>query len=267
MEFFNNIATYIEGNNHWVLTDANGQTVKVGTLLKSERDEQQGKRFEIRGGTPPHKPSSTGKVYGKWVAIEGHPDVVLGADAEYYPQVFNLSWVEHNADLVEKIELPAQKTDEPSGQLIGVILTAMIKDGITIEIEKQVKGLMSDYIRKDEIEFHVTNELDNRSLSWGAIETAIDDRRGEIKTLVAATLADLVEDLEKNTFDADDHADDIRDVVLDSFEIDDHFDITNYRDEIEEMAKEGLGDVEDNVKAALNDLIDSGKLALTLSNY
>ena len=232
MEFFNNIATYIEGNNHWVLTDANGQTVKVGTLLKSERDEQQGKRFEIRGGTPPHKPSSTGKVYGKWVAIEGHPDVVLGADAEYYPQVFNLSWVEHNADLVEKIESPAQKTEEPSGQLIGVIITAMINDGI-----KQ------------------------------AIDAAMAAQRDEIKTLVAATLTDLVAEMEKTAFDADDHADDIRDVVLDSFEIDDHFDITNYRDEIEEIAKEGLGDVEDNVKAALNDLIDTGKLALTLSNY
>ena len=73
--------------------------------------------------------------------------------------------------------------------------------------------------------------------------------------------------LYKRMFHADDHADDIRDVVLDSFEIDDHFDITNYRDEIEEIAKEGLGDVEDNVKAALNDLIDSGKLSLTLSNY
>ena len=232
MEFFNNIATYIEGNNHWVLTDANGQTVKVGTLLKSERDEQQGKRFEIRGGTPPHKPSSTGKVYGKWVAIEGHPDVVLGADAEYYPQVFNLSWVEHNADLVEKIEFPAQKTDEPSGQLIGVIITAMINDGI-----KQ------------------------------GIDAAMAAQRNEIKTLVAATLTDLVAEMEKTAFDADDHADDIRDVVLDSFEIDDHFDITNYRDEIEEISKEGLGDIEENVKAALNDLIDSGKLALTLSNY
>jgi hypothetical protein len=232
MEFFNNIATYIEGNNHWVLTDANGQTVKVGTLLKSERDEQQGKRFEIRGGTPPHKPSSTGKVYGKWVAIEGHPDVVLGADAEYYPQVFNLSWVEHNADLVEKIELPAQKTEQPSGQLIGVIITAMINDGI-----KQ------------------------------GIDAAMAAQRNEIKTLVAATLTDLVDEMEKTAFDADDHADDIRDVVLDSFEIDDHFDITNYRDEIEEISKEGLGDIEENVKAALNDLIDSGKLALTLSNY
>ena len=232
MEFFNNIATYIEGNNHWVLTDADGQTVKVGTLLKSEREEQQGKRFEIRGGTPPHKPSSTGKVYGKWVAIEGHPNIVLGADAEYYPQVFNLSWVEHNADLVEKIESPAQKTEEPSGQLIGVIITAMINDGI-----KQ------------------------------GIDAAMAAQRNEIKTLVAATLTDLVDEMEKTAFDADDHADDIRDVVLDSFEIDDHFDITNYRDEIAEIAKEDMGDISDNVRAALDDLIDTGKLALTLSNY
>jgi hypothetical protein len=56
-------------------------------------------------------------------------------------------------------------------------------------------------------------------------------------------------------------------VVLDSFEIDDHFDITNYRDEIAEIAKEDMGDISDNVRAALDDLIDTGKLALTLSNY
>jgi len=233
MEFVNNIATYIQGNNHWVLTDAEGKIVTVGTLLKSDREESQGKRFKIKGGTPPHKPSSTGKVYGEWVALEGYPNIVLGAQAEYYPQVFNLEWVEHNADLVEKTEEPtAQKTDEPSGQLIGVIITAMINDGI-----KQ------------------------------GIDAAMAAQREDIKTLVAATLTDLVDDMEKTAFDADDHADDIRDVVLDSFEIDDHFDITNYRDEIEEIAKEGLGDISDNVRAAIDDLIDTGKLAITLSNY
>ena len=217
-----------ESGQHWVLQDEHGQLVPTGTFLKSDRDEQAGRRFELQGGAPPHKPSSTGKVYGKWVAIEGHDDVVLGANSEYYPQVFNLAWLDRSPIPSDSSE----KTDEPSGQLIGVIITAMINDGI-----KQ------------------------------GIDAAMAAQRNEIKTLVAATFADLVEDLEKTTFDADDHADDIRDVVLDSFEIDDHFDITNYRDEIEEMAKEGLGDVEENVKAALNDLIDSGKLALTLSNY
>ena len=52
-----------------------------------------------------------------------------------------------------------------------------------------------------------------------------------------------------------------------SFEIDDHFDITNYRDEIAEIAKEDMGDISDNVRSAIDDLIDTGKLALTLSNY
>jgi len=99
------------------------------------------------------------------------------------------------------------------------------------------------------------------------IDAAMAAQREDIKTLVAATLTDLVDDMEKTAFDADDHADDIRDVVLDSFEIDDHFDITNYRDEIEEIAKEGLGDISDNVRAAIDDLIDTGKLAITLSNY
>ena len=219
------ITKTIDGKT-WQLQDSDGLKVEHGSTQTSKLDEPR--KFKIDGGTPPHKPSSTGRIYGRWFSVdENDVEIVSESTNDYYPQVFNLVWVDRTPVLAA-----AQKTDEPSGQLIGVIITAMINDGI-----KQ------------------------------GIEAAMAAQRGEIKTLVAATLADLVEDLEKNTFDADDHADDIRDVVLDSFEIDDHFDITNYRDEIEEISKEGLGDIEENVKAALNDLIDSGKLALTLSNY
>ena len=147
---------------------------------------------------------------------------------EYYPQVFNLTWV----DTTPVLAAP-QKTDEPSGQLIGVIITAMINDGI-----KQ------------------------------GIDAAMAAQRDELKTLVAATLADLVDEMEKTAFDVDDHHDEIRDCVLDDFEIDDHLDLSNYRDEISEIAKEDLADdIKDHVKTALNDLIEGGKLALTLSDY
>ena len=95
------------------------------------------------------------------------------------------------------------------------------------------------------------------------IDAAMAAQREDLKTLVATIMSDLSAEMEDNTLDADE----VREIAFDDFDVDDHFDITNYRDEIEEMAKEGLGDVEENVKAALNDLIDSGKLALTLSNY
>jgi len=123
---------------------------------------------------------------------------------------------------------PETEPESPSGQLIGVIITAMINDGI-----KQ------------------------------GIDAAMAAQREDLKTLVATIMSDLSAEMEDNTLDADE----VREIAFDDFDVDDHFDITNYRDEIEEMAKEGLGDVEENVKAALNDLIDSGKLALTLSNY
>jgi len=219
------ITKTIDGKT-WQLQDSDGFKVEVGSTQTSKLDEPR--KFKIEGGTPPHKPASTGRIYGRWFIVdENDCEIMSESTNEYYPQVFNLSWV----DTTTVLAAP-KKTDEPSGQLIGVIITAMINDGI-----KQ------------------------------GIKAAMDAQRGEIKTLVAATLTDLVDEMEKTAFDADDHADDIRDVVLDSFEIDDHFDITNYRDEIEEISKEGLGDIEENVKAALNDLIDSGKLALTLSNY
>ena len=123
---------------------------------------------------------------------------------------------------------PETEPESPSGQLIGVIITAMINDGI-----KQ------------------------------GIDAAMAAQREDLKTLVATIMSDLSAEMEDNTLDADE----VREIAFDDFDVDDHFDITNYRDEIEEISKEGLGDIEENVKAALNDLIDSGKLALTLSNY
>ena len=215
------ITKTIDGKT-WQLQDSDGLKVEHGSTQTSKLDEPR--KFKIDGGTPPHKPSSTGRIYGRWFSVdENDVEIVSESTNDYYPQVFNLVWV----DTTPVLAAP-QKTDEPSGQLIGVIITAMINDGI-----KQ------------------------------GIDAAMAAQREDLKTLVATIMSDLSAEIEDNTLDADE----VREIAFDDFDVDDHFDITNYRDEIEEMAKEGLGDVEENVKAALNDLIDSGKLALTLSNY
>ena len=215
------ITKTIDGKT-WQLQDSDGLKVEHGSTQTSKLDEPR--KFKIDGGTPPHKPSSTGRIYGRWFTVdENDVEIVSESTNDYYPQVFNLVWV----DTTPVLAAP-QKTDEPSGQLIGVIITSMINDGI-----KQ------------------------------GIEAAMAAQREDLKTLVATIMSDLSAEMEDNTLDADE----VREIAFDDFDVDDHFDITNYRDEIEEMAKEGLGDVEENVKAALNDLIDSGKLALTLSNY
>mgnify|MGYP003639689763 CR=1 FL=1 len=215
------ITKTIDGKT-WQLQDSDGLKVEHGSTQTSKLDEPR--KFKIDGGTPPHKPSSTGRIYGRWFTVdENDVEIVSESTNDYYPQVFNLVWV----DTTPVLAAP-QKTDEPSGQLIGVIITSMINDGI-----KQ------------------------------GIDAAMAAQREDLKTLVATIMSDLSAEMEDNTLDADE----VREIAFDDFDVDDHFDITNYRDEIEEMAKEGLGDVEENVKAALNDLIDSGKLALTLSNY
>jgi hypothetical protein len=60
--------------NGWVLTRKDGTPVQVGEAI----DTHHGNPLVIRGGTPPHKPSSTGRVHGDgW---------------EYYPTVFDLVW-------------------------------------------------------------------------------------------------------------------------------------------------------------------------------
>tara|TARA_R100000935_G_scaffold6121_1_gene13545 strand:- start:247 stop:921 length:675 start_codon:yes stop_codon:yes gene_type:complete len=221
------ITKTIDGQT-WNLQHSDGLKVEVGSVETSTRDGKTLK-FKVQGGTPPHKPSSTGRVWGNWLSHDESGDEVLDQSAsEYYPQVFDLTWVDKTP-----VSTEPQKNDEPSGELIGVILTAMIKDGI-----KQ------------------------------GIDAAMAAQRDEVKTLVAATLADLVAEMEKTAFDVDDHHDEIRDCVLDDFEIDDHLDLSNYRDEISEIAKEDLADdIKDHVKTALNDLIEGGKLALTLSDY
>ena len=220
------ITKTIDGQT-WNLQHSDGLKVQVGSVETSTRDGKTLK-FKVQGGTPPHKPSSTGRVWGNWLSHDESGDEVLDQSAsEYYPQVFDLTWV----DKTPAVE--PEKTEQPSGQLIGVILTSMINDGI-----KQ------------------------------GIDAAMAAQRDEIKALVAATLADLVAEMEKTSFDVDDHHDEIRDCVLDDFEIDDHLDLSNYRDEISEIAKEDLADdIKEHVKTALNDLIEGGKLALTLSDY
>ena len=215
------ITKTIDGKT-WQLQDSDGLKVEHGSTQTSKLDEPR--KFKIDGGTPPHKPSSTGRIYGRWFSVDENDDEIVDqSTSEYYPQVFNLVWVDRTPVLAA-----AQKTDEPSGQLIGVIITAMINDGI-----KQ------------------------------GIDAAMAAQREDLKTLVATIMSDLSAEMEDNTLDADE----VREIAFDDFDVDDHFDITNYRDEIEEISKEGLGDIEENVKAALNDLIDTGKLALTLSNY
>ena len=65
--------------NKWTLVHKDTSApVQVGETVKSFRGDEQ----IVLGGTPPHKPSSSGKV---WVE-----------NAEYYPDVFGLKWIEAN---------------------------------------------------------------------------------------------------------------------------------------------------------------------------
>ena len=228
MKFIN--TDHQAGNDHWELRDGDNQPVEIGRIVESSRrhlNPEEEQRSFQLEGGTCPQRPSSSGKVHGFW-VEDRASGNPVTNGEYYPQVFGLEWHQ-----VSKPETkPETEPESPSGQLIGVIITAMINDGI-----KQ------------------------------GIDAAMAAQRNEIKTLVAATLTDLVAEMEKTAFDADDHADDIRDVVLDSFEIDDHFDITNYRDEIAEIAKEDMGDISDNVRAAIDDLIDTGKLALTLSNY
>ena len=197
-----------ESGQHWVLQDEHGNLVPTGTFLKSNRDEQQGRHFELQGGRPPHKPSSTGRVYGKWSAIDENVDVVLGANSEYYPQVFNLAWLDRSPIPSDSSE----KTDSPSGQLIGVIITAMINDGI--------KAAMGDLIKieidklRDELVTAIEN-LEN-TLEDQASEYLIADEHDYVES---HDLEDAINsELDSRSWDIADHASDIEDLMQTSLQ-------------------------------------------------
>ena len=67
----------------WVLLNKNDEKVVAKELIKT----RDGEAWIIEGGTPPHKPSSSGRV---WVRLLDNPE----HNREFFPTVFNLKWVE-----------------------------------------------------------------------------------------------------------------------------------------------------------------------------
>ena len=63
--------------DNWELVHKDGTPACIGEVLET----RSGERYAITGGRPPHKPSSTGRVW-----VEG--------GGEYFPTVFDLKWVE-----------------------------------------------------------------------------------------------------------------------------------------------------------------------------
>ena len=168
-----------ESGQHWVLQDEHGNLVPTGTFLKSNRDEQQGRHFELQGGRPPHKPSSTGRVYGKWSAIDENVDVVLGANSEYYPQVFNLAWLDRSPIPSDSSE----KTDSPSGQLIE-----NLENTLEDQSSEYLLADEHDYVESTDIEDLINSELDSRQ--WD-----IADHASDIEDLMQTSLQSEVQSI------------------------------------------------------------------------
>ena len=88
----------------WRLQDADGKPVEVGQLVSTQKDRveflmapldgPQLRLFELSGGEPPHKPSSTGRVYGIWSD---------GNSGSYFPTVFDLKWVDLDLEVGEDL--------------------------------------------------------------------------------------------------------------------------------------------------------------------
>ena len=215
------------GNQHWELRDASGQPVAVGSIQESKADEP--KQFKIEGGTPPHKPSSSGKVYGKWFTrreeIHGFDDRTFGSTSEYYPQVFNLKW----HDLQAKPE--PEKTESPSGQLIGVVIQSMVNDAVKAQLAQNMESIvgatiesfqstLSYYVKKDELDSTLA-QLDEDYL-----------KADEHDFVESTDLMDAIsEEINSHAFlsegdelawDVDDHASSIQDLMQTSLQSEVH---------------------------------------------
>ena len=66
----------------WTLWHQDGRgVVHENELVRSSKDEA----YVVKGGTPPHKPSSTGRV---WVTLADDSTW----NREFFPTVFNMAW-------------------------------------------------------------------------------------------------------------------------------------------------------------------------------
>ena len=66
----------------FILCHKNGDICELGQLVECFRGES----WTLEGGTPPHKPASTGRVHVR----QGE------CSREFFPGVFNLEWGELN---------------------------------------------------------------------------------------------------------------------------------------------------------------------------
>tara|TARA_R110002110_G_scaffold13787_1_gene65717 strand:- start:1402 stop:2112 length:711 start_codon:yes stop_codon:yes gene_type:complete len=213
MEFIN--TNHQAGDQHWELRDASGQPVEVGRLLTTTRDNQEGLQFEIAGGRPPHKPSSTGKVYGKWVSVAGGDDMLKGS-SEYYPQVFNLKWIDLKAERTpEKTAEKPAAPSSPSGQLIGVIIEALVADAVKAAIKGGVSFIINQQIESLRAEFVTKSDL-------SAALDVIDDeylKADEHDFVESDDLDDAIEGaLDSRVWDIDDHSSEIQDLMQTSLQ-------------------------------------------------
>ena len=67
----------------WILVNANNERVVEKELVTTK----DGENWIVEGGVPPHKPSSTGRV---WVSLLSNPN----HNRDFFPTVFNLKWQE-----------------------------------------------------------------------------------------------------------------------------------------------------------------------------
>ena len=72
----------MQTNKFKLIYEANGNEVNIDDAV-----EVNGVRYIIVGGSPPHKPSSTGRVYARG-GDSRH-------DKEWFPNVCNMKWVPH----------------------------------------------------------------------------------------------------------------------------------------------------------------------------
>ena len=82
----------------WRLQDADGKPVVVGQKVTNG----DGEMFGLAGGIPPHKSSSTGRVYGQWLDED---DKTVGdyLKGTYFPTVFDLKWVDLDLEVGEDL--------------------------------------------------------------------------------------------------------------------------------------------------------------------
>ena len=177
----------------WQLQNTlDGSFISSGYLTpRTQLVNKDANQFVVLGGEPPHKPSSTGKIYGHSFGDDANTSL-------YYPNVFDLKWLEMPVEVTSPLEVTSPvesailalveaQIDTRLDEITGSILDP---DAMQSRIDDIQVTLDTLYSRLDVLR---DKALDSES-RIASLVLRVDDLENDFTSIAKEVVKDLIED-------------------------------------------------------------------------